>query len=43
MQIIYMLSEASEAGLVISTLGALISYVTSRPAMWVDLEKLENL
>ena len=29
MQIIYMLSEASEAGLVISTLGALISYVTS--------------
>lgn len=40
MQIIYMLSEASEAGLIISTLGALISYVTSRQTKEKKTQKI---
>lgn len=40
MQIIYMLSEASEAGLIISVLGALISYVTSRQAKGEKTQKI---
>ena len=40
MQIIYMLSEASEAGLIISTLGALISYVTSRQTKEKNTQKI---
>lgn len=40
MQIIYMLSEASEAGLIISALGALISYVTSHQTKEKKIQKI---
>lgn len=40
MQIIYTLSEASEAGLIISALGALISYVTSHQTKEKKIQKI---